>query len=306
MPPARVASARTLRRHRLYGAPLEGLGADESTFPAHEAWPDDMQLRIGTSGWAYEHWRGRFYPRALPPREWLAFAARRLPTIEVNATWRRVPAPHVFDAWRDRAPPGFQLTLKAPREITHDRRLVDADDAARAFVAQALRLQDALGVILFQFPSSFREDLPLLGRFLEALPRGLRYAVELRHRSWFARETYELLAEHAVAFVVHDFARKGAPIVETAPFCYLRLHGPSGRYRGAYDVETLLQWSEQVRDWAARGFEVYTYFNNDERAKSLAGVWRLRAALADELGATAGLAPPLAAAAEVGSPRAHR
>ena len=295
MSPPRVASERTLCRHRLYGAPLNGPGADAATFPPHEAWPDDMQLRIGTSGWAYDHWRGRFYPRALPPRDWLAFAARRLPTVEVNATWRRLPAPHVFDSWRERAPPGFQLTLKAPREITHDRRLVGTSDATRAFLAQALRLQDALGVILFQFPGSFREDLPLLARFLDELPRGLRYAVELRHRSWFARETYELLAEHAVAFVVHDFARKGSPIVETAPFCYLRLHGPTGRYRGGYDTETLLQWSEQVRDWTQRGFEVYVYFNNDERAKSLAGVARLRDALADTTAADAAArAAPLA------------
>lgn len=295
----RLLSERTLRRRALYGAPLEGPGADEKEWPAHDAWPDDARVRIGTSGWAYDHWRGRFYPRDLPPKDRLAYASRRMPTVEVNSTYRRLPAPHVFDAWRDATPDGFLFAVKSPGTITHDKRLVDVDAELVEFLRLARRLRDRLGCILFQFPSSFRVDVALLGRFLEALPRGPRYAFELRHRSWYERDVYMLLAEHAAAFVVHDFAKKGSPLVETAPFVYLRLHGPSGRYRGSYDEETIFQWGEQVREWLARGFEVFVYLNNDERAKSVRDAARLR----DRALAPAAAQPAPRAAARRGRPQ---
>lgn len=264
---ARERSPKTVRRFSLYGWPQQGPGASEEEYPERDAWPA-MRMRVGTSGWAYPHWKGRFYPGKLPATQHLAWYARRLPTLEVNATYYRLPPRATFEKWRDATPPGFLFTIKAPGIITHDKRLVDVDAELAEFVDAARGLGDKLGMLLFQFPPSFRADLPLLARFLEALPDDVRCAFELRHKSWYERDAYMLLAQHERAFVVHDYNKKGTPIVETAPFVYLRLHGPSGRYRGLYDVETMFTWAMQARDWLERGFEVWTYFNNDERGKS--------------------------------------
>lgn len=264
---AREKSPRTLRRYGLYGWPQTGRGADENDYPEHGAWPP-MRLRFGTSGWAYPHWKGRFFPSALPTRDHLAWYARRLPTLEVNATYYRLPPRATFEAWARQVPPGFLFTIKAPGVITHEKRLVDVAVELAAFVDAARGLGEHLGVLLFQLPPGFKADVGRLARFLEILPRDVRCAFELRHPSWFERDVFLLLAEHERAFVVHDYGRKGTPLAETAPFVYLRLHGPSGRYRGLYGVETMFQWAMQTREWIERGFEVWTYFNNDERGKS--------------------------------------
>ena len=263
----REISPRSLRRYNLYGWPQPGPGADPEDYPEHDAWPA-LRMRVGTSGWAYAHWKGRFYPAGEAATRHLAWFSRRLPTVEVNATYYRLPSRETFRKWRDATAPGFQFTIKAPGAITHDKRLVDVEAELQAFLDHARELREKLGILLFQFPPSFRADLPLLARFLDLLPDDIKCAFELRHRSWFERDAYLLLAQHERAFVVHDFNKKGTPLVETAPFVYLRLHGPTGRYRGQYDVPTMFAWAMQARDWLDRGFEVWTYFNNDERAKS--------------------------------------
>lgn len=276
-------SPRTLHRRALYGWPQPGPGVDATDFPQHEAWPARQQVRIGTSGWSYPHWRGRFYPADLPQPRLLGFASRRLPTIEVNMTYRRMPAPDVFDAWREAVPEGFLFSVKAPRTITHDARLEDAATPLRQFLRDAWRLRETLGLVLFQLPPSLHADHGLLSRFLDLLPAGPRYAFELRHPSWFTRDTYMLLADHAAGFVIHDFGRHGSPIVETAPFIYLRLHGPTGRYRGTYDTTTLLAWATKTQEWRERGFEIFTYLNNDERANATRDARQLRDLISSEV-----------------------
>jgi uncharacterized protein YecE (DUF72 family) len=257
-----------VRRYNLYGWPQKGPGADPEDHPEVERWPEVQRLRVGTSGWAYAHWKGRFYPDTTSATQHLAWYARRMPTVEVNSTYYRLPSKETFTKWREATPEGFLFTLKAPGTITHEKRLVDVGEELAEFLEHAYELGEKLGLLLFQFPPGFKVDLPLLRDFLAMLPADVRCAFELRHRSWFERDVYMLLAQHERAFVVHDYNKKGTPIVETAPFVYLRLHGPSGRYRGSYDAFALFQWAMQARDWLDRGFEVWTYFNNDERGKS--------------------------------------
>lgn len=261
----RARSERALRREGLYGAPLPGEGW---RVPAREAWPEEARLLVGTSGWSYRHWLGRLYPRNLPGPRALAYYAARFPTVEVNSTYYRLPPEATFDAWREGTPPGFRFVVKSPGSITHEHRLEGVTWETQEFVARCQRLGERLGLILFQLPPGFHADVPLLSRFLDALPRGPSYALELRHRSWFERDVRDLLHAHRVAFVVHDYGTKGSPLWTTAEDAYLRLHGPTGRYRGAYDRETLLQWSEQLKDWLASGHRCWVFFNNDERGKS--------------------------------------
>ncbi len=271
----RPRSERALRREALYGPPLEGPGLEEE-LPPVARWPADLRLRVGTSGWAYRHWLGRLYPRRLPGAQMLAFHSRRFATVEVNSTFYRPPAPEVVDAWRAQTPPGFRFTLKMPRAITHDKRLVDVARETEAFVDLARRLGPKLGVLLAQLPPGFRADPPLLDSFLSLLPSSLQVAVELRHRSWHDAATGRLLARHGAARVVHDFGRKATPLPPTAPFVYLRLHGPSGRYRGGYDAETLLAWAEQLKAWIREGLEAWCYLNNDERGHAVEDALALR------------------------------
>lgn len=287
MPPAgppagveRERGERARRREALYGAPRPGDGEEH---PAREAWPADMPVRIGTSGWAYRHWLGRFYPRRLPSREHLAHFARRFPCVEINSTYYRLPAASVFEAWRDAAPDGFRYAVKAPGIITHEKRLVDVREDLDEFLERARLLRDHLGPVLFQFPPGFHADVKLLDAFLDMLPDDVPCAVELRHRSWYAHDVTDMLARRNVAWVVHDFGRRGAPVWSTADWVYLRMHGPSGRYRGAYDAVTLYAWSQRILEWLKEGRRVWCFFNNDERAKSVRNAMELRDMLEEGL-----------------------
>lgn len=298
----RERSPRALRKERLYGPPLDGEGMAD--LPACAAWPEDARVRVGTSGWAYRHWLGRFYPRRLPSTQALAHYACRFPTVEVNSTYYRLPSEATFDAWRAAVPPGFRFAVKMPGSVTHDKRLVDAQAEAEAFYARCRRLGDRLGVVLVQLPPGFHADLGLLDAFLAGVPSDVRVAVELRHRSWFERDVRDLLERRGAAFVVHDYNRKGSPVWATADVAYLRLHGPTGRYRGSYDAETLLAWAEQVKEWVAVGLEVYAFLNNDERGKSVRNALDLRGML-DEAWAPARGSSQARADAVEGADEAH-
>lgn len=280
----RARGERARRRESLYGAPLPGPGDEHAE---RAAWPDDMPVRIGTSGWAYRHWLGRLYPRDLPPRRHLAHYARRFPCVEVNSTYYRLPPAAAFEGWRDAAPHGFRFAVKAPGVITHEKRLVDVAGDVDDLLDRALLLRDHLGVILFQLPPGFHADVERLRGFLDLLPEGLRCAFELRHPSWHARDVLRLLEKKGAAWVVHDYGRRGSPLWSSAGWAYLRLHGPSGRYRGSYDAETLFAWAQRLLEWLQEGREVWCLFNNDERGKSVRDAMRLRALLEDVLPADA-------------------
>ena len=274
--PRRPRSERALRRERLYGPPLPGPGEEH---PERAAWPDDAPIRIGTSGWAYRHWLGRLYPRDLSSTEQLAHFARRFPTVEVNSTYYRLPPASVFERWRDAVPAGFRFAVKAPGSITHDKRLVGVEEETAEFLERASLLRDRLGPLLFQFPPGFHADVKRLRAFLDLLPDEGRHAFELRHRSWYERDVRAMLERKGAAWVVHDFNQKGSPVWATAGWAYLRLHGPSGRYRGAYDALPLLAWSQQVLQWLKEGREVWCYLNNDERGHSVRNAVALRGML---------------------------
>jgi len=241
---------------------------------------------IGTSGWHYYHWKGRFYPENLPPSQWLAFYATHFPTVELNASFYRQPRASTWELWRRTAPPGFRFAVKANRFITHIKRLEDCADPLNRFLRDARRLEDRLGPILYQMPPSFhrtQENVERLEAFLPLLPRDLMHAFEFRHRSWFEEDTMEQLRRHGVAFCSFDMVGFRCPLLATAPYAYMRFHGSEARYASNYTDEMLEAWAARLNDLGRDTAEAFIYFNND--------AWGYAVANASKLADLLGVAP---------------
>ncbi len=224
------------------------------------------RLRIGTSGWSYEHWRDRFYPADLSQEQWLEFYASRFDTVEINASFYHIPPASAFLAWKKRAPSGFLFAIKAPRQITHWRRLINSKAPLLEFLERARLLEDKLGPILFQCPPRWSIDLYALDGFLAMLPEGLTYAFEFRDRSWLREPVFERLRQANVGLCRSSSPHLPDVEVETAPFIYLRMHGDISLYESCYSEEALTLWTKRIRDWRKRNLPVYVYFNNDANA----------------------------------------
>ncbi len=223
-------------------------------------------IQIGTSGFYYDHWVGRFYPSELPKAEWLPYYAARFASVELNTTFYHLPRKKSLLHWLKATPEAFCFSLKAPRTITHARRLRDVEQEVQLFIHLIKPLKTRLGAILFQLPPSLGLDMPLLEQFLSTLPRGYRYALEFRHDSWLDDAVFGLLELHNVAFCIDDYEQRQAPFVATADFVYIRRHGESGRYRGSYDAAGLSALAGEITAFAGSGKKIYCYFNNDFEA----------------------------------------
>jgi uncharacterized protein YecE (DUF72 family) len=237
-------------------------------------------VRIGCSGWSYQHWKGRFYPGRAPESGWLGLYAEMFDTVEVNATFYRLPLRSTVAGWAARTPRTFLFAVKASRYLTHVKRLRDLPAGLARLEERIapLREADKLGPVLWQLPASFRRDDVRLAETLARLPDG-RHAFEFRHPSWFDDDVYALLREHRAALVVAD--RDGlpeAPWVDTAGWWYVRLHhGRAGR-RGNYSPAELERWAERLR---GRSGDAYVYFTNDWEGFAPQNAATLRSLVAD-------------------------
>jgi uncharacterized protein YecE (DUF72 family) len=221
------------------------------------------QVRIGTSGYMYPHWRkGVFYPAGLAVKRELEYYAGRFRTVELNNPFYRLPTPEMFVRWRESTPSGFDFAVKASRYITHIKRLRDVGDEIALFMERASLLEQKLGPVLFQLPPTQQIDHARLRNFLSLLNPDGRWVVEFRHPSWHTGETYQLLAEHGVALCIPVGGGLEPDRITTAPFTYIRMHRgkePAGGFTSA-ELEI---WASQVRALAVSGKQVYVYFNND-------------------------------------------
>jgi uncharacterized protein YecE (DUF72 family) len=217
-------------------------------------------IRVGTSGWQYRDWRGRFYPEGLPTSRWLAHYAWRFSTVEVNASFYRLPELGTVERWAAEVPETFVLTLKASRYLTHVRRLRDPEEPLALFWERAKGAGERLGPILFQLPPDLRAEPERLASFLGALPSGLRAAFEFRHASWFSEEVLGLLDAAGAALVWAD-APGGRPRLRvTGGWVYARFHQGSATAPD-YPRSKLRRWAERLA--AAEAAEAFVYFNND-------------------------------------------
>jgi uncharacterized protein YecE (DUF72 family) len=227
-------------------------------------------LRIGCSGWNYAHWRERFYPRGCPPARWLAYYARYFDTVEVNATFYRLPTKKAVAGWVEQSPEGFLFAVKSSRYLTHIKRLTDLGQGIERFYERLEPLLGSpkFGPVLWQLPENFHRDDEHLAAALARLPPG-RHCFEFRHEGWFAEDVYALLREHGVALVIGDHPKRPFQAHElTADWTFVRFHyGCRGR-NGNYSGRELAEWAERIAAWRTRA-DVYAYFNNDWNAYAI-------------------------------------
>jgi uncharacterized protein YecE (DUF72 family) len=247
-----------------------------------------MGIRIGTSGFIYDHWRGRFYPPSARGSE-LERYAESFDTVELNVTFYRMPPSSTFRSWTRRVPEGFVFAVKASRYLTHVRRLQDPRSSVDLLVERATELGAHLGPILIQLPPDLELELAVLEETLDAFPPGIRLAVEPRHSSWFVEDVRRALTRRNAALCVADRRGPITPLWRTADWAYLRFHAGRAAPRSCYTATELETWAGRVEAVWGRDADGFTYFNNDGNGCALRDASVFAAALAQRGIEVAGL-----------------
>jgi uncharacterized protein YecE (DUF72 family) len=222
---------------------------------------------IGTSGWHYMHWVGKFYPENTRPKDFKDLYVKQFNTVELNSPFYHLPSAETFQSWKNSTPDSFIFSVKASRFITHMKKLKDPIQTFGNFIQNADHLEEKLGPILFQLPPKWNYNKERFEAFLDALPKNVyRYTFEFRNQTWYNEEVYELLEKHKVAYCIYELEYHQTPLNITADFIYIRLHGPEKKYSGNYSDEVLSSWAEKCIKWNADGKDVYIYFDNDQNA----------------------------------------
>jgi uncharacterized protein YecE (DUF72 family) len=234
------------------------------------------EIRIGCSGWSYRHWQGNFYPRDLPMDRWLEYYAASFDTVELNASFYRLPQAETFAAWARRVPGNFLFAVKASRYLTHMKRLRQPARPLSRLWMRSSRLGPHLGPMLYQLPPRWPLDLDRLAAFLDAVPRDKPQAMEFRDASWYVPSVLQLLERGPVALCLHDMRGSASRPFPVGPLAYVRFHGPIRRYRGSYSPQLLTAWADRMVGWAGEGRPIYAYFNNDVGGHAVKDAERLR------------------------------
>ncbi|GAB4050479.1 DUF72 domain-containing protein [Spirosoma litoris] len=237
-----------------------------------------MHVWIGTSGWSYDHWQGVLYPYGTPVHDRLGYYGQRFQTVELNSSFYRWPKQSTFANWRRKLPAGFQLTVKAPRGLTHAKKLYAPEAWLERIKTCWHELREKRAVLLVQLSPNQAYDYDRLAYFLDQVPDWIRVAVEFRHASWHRESIFYLLEQHQAAYCVMSGAHLPCILRATAPFVYVRLHGPSTEYLygGSYSDTDLHWWADRIREWTLMGKEVFVYFNNDGEGNAVRNAETLR------------------------------
>lgn len=220
-----------------------------------------MRVHVGTSGYNYPEWRGTFYPEDLSAKKMFAFYAERFTTVEINYTFYRMPTPKTTEAWRAQAPDGFRYVLKAPKRITHERRLLDCADTLAFFCDSARGLGAHQGPLLFQLPPHLKCDVARLEAFLALMPADVQPAFEFRHESWFTEDVWSLLRARNAALCIADADDRSTPVVATASYGYLRLRDEG------YTSADLDRWAGVVLAQVGTWDDAWVFFKHEEEGK---------------------------------------
>lgn len=232
---------------------------------------------VGTSGWQYDHWRERFYPKELPKARWFAHYAQHFDTVELNSPFYRLPSRETFAKWHRQAPRGFAYAVKLNRFITHIQRLKTTAESIRRFYEALAGLGPKGEVVLVQLPPNLKYDPEVADAFFAKIARRRRrHALEPRHDSWLTDEALAHLRRRKVALCIVDAPRWPTRDAVTTTFTYLRFHGRESLYASNYQDDVLREYAERIREWRRKGVDVYAYFNNDANAYAVRNALRLR------------------------------
>jgi uncharacterized protein YecE (DUF72 family) len=216
---------------------------------------------VGTSGYNYPEWKGSFYPEKLPAAKMLPYYAEHFSTVEINYTFYRTPNEKILEGWNKATPNRFKLTLKAPKRITHDRRLRDCGGLVRQFFETAATLGPKLGALLFQLPPNLRRDLALFDAFLDTFPPRVCAAFEFRHESWLDEEVYARLRARNLALCIADSERLSTPVIMTADYGYFRFRDEG------YVPDDIARWGDIIFEKTSAWRDVFVYFKHEEEGK---------------------------------------
>lgn len=222
-----------------------------------------MACYLGTSGWTYDHWKGVFYPDTVPKKRWFEYYSSRFDTVELNASFYRIPTVKTALGWYNRSQANFRFAVKMSRLVSHVRRLKNCDRELEWFFSSMEPLKPKTSIILIQLPPNLRIDLKRLDEFSARLPSDQTFAFEFRNITWYSEETYALLREREHTFCIHDMAGLTTDKIITANTVYIRFHGYDSRYGGDYPDDRLCLWAEWIREQLKKGLTVFAYFNND-------------------------------------------
>jgi uncharacterized protein YecE (DUF72 family) len=241
-----------------------------------------VTVRIGTSGWSYDHWGSVLYPPGMPAAKRLARYVEEFDTVELNASFYRWPKDSTFEGWRQRLPDGFTMTVKAHRGLTHFRRLQSPEPWVERFERCWRALGDRREALLVQLHPELTRDDARLDHFLTVMPDWIPVAVELRHASWDHPDVYTLLEGHGAAYVVMSGAHLPCILRATSRLVYIRMHGPDDQtmYAGSYSDDELRWWSDRIAEWHDQHRDVLVYFNNDGDGNAVRNAWTLKGMVA--------------------------
>jgi len=221
------------------------------------------RLYIGTSGWHYESWVGNFYPKNINKNQWLEYYSGFFDTVEVNSSFYHHIKEEVFENWFRHTPDDFRFCIKAPRYITHIKRLIGCSEPFKKMLDSASKLGYKLGLFLFQLPPNLKKDSERLKRFLSSLPGNYRYVFEFRDESWFSYEIYKILDAYNAAIVISDSPMFPYHEITTGGISYIRMHGRGELYSSKYFKEDLERIACLIKKNIDSGITTHVYFNND-------------------------------------------
>lgn len=238
----------------------------------------ERKIHIGTSGWSYKHWKGIFYPKNVKPAEYLTFYARHFPVSEINNSFYKLPAKETVAKWTDMVPDDFLFCPKMSRYLSHLKKLRDPREPLERFFNIFAPFKKHLGPILIQLPANSRFHMEVAENFYEETDQydDFRFALEVRHPSWFSEESIGLMKKHGISLVFSQADRFPYHEEITAKDIYLRFHGPTSLYSSSYSDEILEDYAEKFAAWADDGHEVWAFFNNDVGGHAIHNAKRLQ------------------------------
>ncbi len=227
-----------------------------------------VAIFVGTSGWSYQHWVERFYPKNMDRKEWFSYYTQFFNTAELNMSFYRYPFPNMLKGWKNKMPEHFKMTFKANRQITHYKKFHEVEEDLKKFYNMTSNLQGNTGCILFQTPPSFQceeGNFRVMLKFMDLIDRSFNNVVEFRHASWWTEDVIKLLKAHNVGFCTVSGLDMPPDIIISANFGYFRFHGPDKPYASEYSEEQLVSWADEISQKAKQNSlrEIYCYFNND-------------------------------------------